>query len=165
MPPSNASIASEFDVFLCAPMGKDRTGAPLSVLSALARLNVDPWEEAAALARLPLDAATRKLTSLIAALPAGSSARSDPAAMAHRLVALLRSPPAPQLRSQARGKRGALLRFQLIAVAMCFLIAMLFMLRSHSIMAARHSQASLGQSLAPVAITVFRQTELPHYDD
>jgi hypothetical protein len=162
---STAPIASEFDVFLFAPMGEDRNGAPLSVLSALARLNVDPWEEAAALARLPLDAATRKLTSLIAALPVGSSARADPATMAHRLVALLRSQSAPQIRSRAAVPSGALIHFQAIAVTMCFLIAMIFMITSHSIMAARHTQASLEHSLAPVAVTVFRQTMLPHYDD
>jgi hypothetical protein len=37
---------SEYDDFLFASMGEDRNGLPLSVLSALARLDVDPWEEA-----------------------------------------------------------------------------------------------------------------------
>jgi len=134
MPRSTPPVASEFDVFLLAPMGEDRNGAPLSVLSALARLNVDPWEEAAALARLPFDAATRKLTSLIAALPVGSSARADPATVAHRLVTLLRSQPAPQSRSRATVPGGASLRFRTIAVAMCFLVAMVFMITGHSIM-------------------------------
>jgi hypothetical protein len=165
MPHTTAPLASEFDVFLFAPMGEDRNGAPLSVLSALARLNVDPWEEAAALARLPLDAATRKLTSLIAALPVGSSARADPVTMAQRLVVLLRSQPALQIRSRAAVPRGASIRFQAIAVAMCFLIAMVFMITSHWIMAARHTQMSLEKSLAPVVVTVFRQTMPPHYDD
>jgi hypothetical protein len=35
-------IEPEFDEFLCAPIGDDRNGTGLSVLSALARLNVDP---------------------------------------------------------------------------------------------------------------------------
>jgi hypothetical protein len=61
----------------------------LSVLSALARRNVDPWDEAARLARLPRDAATGFLTTLIAALPEGASARTDPGALAERLIALL----------------------------------------------------------------------------
>jgi hypothetical protein len=112
MPRSTVRAASELDAFLCAPMGEDQNGAPLSVLSALARLNVDPREEAAALAQLPLDAATRKLTSLIAALPVGSSARADPATMAHLLVPLLRSQPARQIRSRAALSRGASIRFQ-----------------------------------------------------
>ena len=61
----------------------------LSVLSALARRNVDPWDEALRLARLPREAATRFLTVLIAALPEESSARADPERHAKRLTALL----------------------------------------------------------------------------
>jgi hypothetical protein len=55
----------------------------------LARLDVDPWEEAAALARLPNDSATQKLASLIAALPAGPTARADSRTIAARLIPLL----------------------------------------------------------------------------
>lgn len=62
---------------------------PLSVLSALARLDFDPWEEAAKLAQLPKDTATRALASLIAALPNGSATRPDPSTIAPRLIALL----------------------------------------------------------------------------
>lgn len=43
-------IGPEFDKFLCASIGEDRNGTMLSVLSALARLDVDPWQEAADLA-------------------------------------------------------------------------------------------------------------------
>ena len=46
-------IGAEFDKFLGAPIGEGRNGTPLSVLSALARLDVDPWQEAASLARMP----------------------------------------------------------------------------------------------------------------
>lgn len=83
------TAAGEFDAFLYAPIGEESDGMLLSVLSALARLNVDPWEEAARLGRLPREAATRFLISLIAALPDGSSARADPRAHAERLAALL----------------------------------------------------------------------------
>jgi hypothetical protein len=75
-------LGSEFDVFLFAPIGEDRNGMLLSVLSALARLHVDPWQEAAKLARLPREAATQRLASLIAALPDGPSAHLDPGALA-----------------------------------------------------------------------------------
>lgn len=84
-----SSLASEFDDFLLAPIGEDNNGMLLSVLSALARLDVDPWEEAATLARLPGDTATRKLASLIAALPDGPSARPDSGTIAARLISLL----------------------------------------------------------------------------
>jgi hypothetical protein len=62
-------IGSEFDEFLGASIGEDRTGTGLSVLSALARLNVDPWQEATSLALMPREAAVVRLTALIDALP------------------------------------------------------------------------------------------------
>jgi hypothetical protein len=83
------SVGSEFDDFLLAGVGDDHTGMQLSVLSALARLDVDPWEEAAALARLPNDSATQKLAPLLAALPAGPTARADSRTIAARLIPLL----------------------------------------------------------------------------
>ncbi len=62
-------IGPEFDKFLYASIGEGRNGTVLSVLSALARLDVDPWQEAASLARMPRESATVRLTALIAALP------------------------------------------------------------------------------------------------
>ena len=61
----------------------------LSVLSALARLDLDPWQEAAKLAGLPGEAAVRRLTGLIAALPDGPSASLNPGTIAARLIAHL----------------------------------------------------------------------------
>ena len=83
------SLGTEFDNFLLAPIGDDNNGMLLSVLSALARLDVDPWEEAAVLARLPGDVATRKLAALISVLPPGPSARPDSETIAARLIPLL----------------------------------------------------------------------------
>lgn len=79
----------EFEAFLFAPVDEDGHGMLLSVISALARLNVDPWREAANLAGLPVEKATQRLTSLIAALPDGPSAPRDSGTIAARLVALL----------------------------------------------------------------------------
>ncbi len=62
-------IGREFDEFLGAPIREDRNGTTLSVLSALARLDVDPWHEATSLARMPREAAAERLTALIDALP------------------------------------------------------------------------------------------------
>jgi len=82
-------LAPEFDDFLFAPIGEERNGMLLSVISALARLNVDPWQEAANLAQLPGTTATRRLASLIASLPDRPSAKLDPATNAARLIARL----------------------------------------------------------------------------
>ena len=61
----------EFDDFLCASIGEEENGMALSVMSAFARRNVDPWEEAARLSRLPRNVATRELCAIIAELPSG----------------------------------------------------------------------------------------------
>jgi hypothetical protein len=61
----------------------------LSVLSALSRLNVDPWVEAAELSELPKDTAARRLASLIGRLPGCRWAQADCAAIANRLIELL----------------------------------------------------------------------------
>jgi hypothetical protein len=88
---STSSLRSDFDGFLFAPVGEDsgNNGMPLSVLSALARQGVDPWEEADRLACLPSETAIQRLTALIAALPDGPSTRLDRGAVAVRLIALL----------------------------------------------------------------------------
>jgi len=87
-------LPSTYDDFLYAPVGESTNGALLTVLSVLARQNVDPWEAAADLSRLPPDTAAQRLTSMIAA-SSGRSSTVDPAAVADRLIALLPSRPAP----------------------------------------------------------------------
>lgn len=79
----------EFDDFLYASIGEERNEMPLSVLSALARLGVDPWQEAAELSGLPKDPATQRLASLIALLPGGRWTQTDLWAIAGRLIELL----------------------------------------------------------------------------
>ena len=84
----------EFDDFLYASVGADRNEMPLSVVSALARLDVDPWEEAAELSKLPKDTAAQRLASLIAQLPGGCWTQEESGEIADRLIELLphRSP-------------------------------------------------------------------------
>ena len=80
---------AEFNDFLFAPIGEDRNGMLVSVLSGLARLDVDPWQEAADLAQLPGETATQRLASLIGALRDGDPSYLDPRTIAMRLIALL----------------------------------------------------------------------------
>jgi hypothetical protein len=86
---SVSHLGSEFNNFLYAPIGEDRNGMLLSVLSALARLDIDPWQEAAKLAALPGKTATQRLAALIATLPDEASAHLDAGTIAARLIALL----------------------------------------------------------------------------
>jgi len=89
----------EFDDFLFAPIREDANGMLLSVLSALTRLDMDPWQEAARLTRLSGEIATQRLASLIAALPDESSTHPDAGTIAARLIALLPHPPGPDVAS------------------------------------------------------------------
>jgi len=92
-------IGPEFDEFLGTSIGEDRNGTGLSVLSALARLDVDPWKEARSLARMPREAAAVRLTELIEALPLAPASAIPSRMSAANLVALLPKGKAVDARS------------------------------------------------------------------
>jgi hypothetical protein len=87
--PGHSLLNSEFNDFLFAPIGEERNEMLLSVISALARLGIDPWQEAARLTQLPKELATQSLASMVEGLPSGRWAPSDSRAIAARLVQLL----------------------------------------------------------------------------
>jgi hypothetical protein len=89
MKPAFSLINSEFNDFLFAPIGDEQNGMPLSVMSALTRLGIDPWEQAAQLSALPQGRAASTLAPIIARLPGGLWGASDTKSIAIRLVALL----------------------------------------------------------------------------
>ena len=96
--PEYALGHSPYNEFLFAAVGEERIGVPLTVLSALARLGFDPWQEAARLAGLPRETAARVFAVTIAMLPAGDWKASDVEAISARLVNALPmhgSPAAP----------------------------------------------------------------------
>ena len=64
----------------------------VSVLSGLARSDVDPWQEAARLANLSRESATQRLAALIGALPDWAASYSDTCAIAASLVGRLPRP-------------------------------------------------------------------------
>jgi hypothetical protein len=90
-----ATLRTDFDAFLFAPIGDDINGIPLTPLSVFARLGVDPWEEAADIAQLPLETALQRLASRLDAVPNGQVASpEDTVNIATRLIALLHRAPA-----------------------------------------------------------------------
>jgi hypothetical protein len=98
---------SEFNTFLFASIGEEGNGMPLSVVSALARLDFDPWREAARLSDLPQESALAALDGLIRRLPAGHWNQSDTRKIAARLVELLpRGDPAAQQGETSPGGRA-----------------------------------------------------------
>jgi hypothetical protein len=74
---------------LFADVGVESNGMTLSVLSILARLGHDPWQQAEQLAALPMAAAVDTLAKIIAAVPSSPWPPLDASAIATRLVALL----------------------------------------------------------------------------
>src|SRR6266403_2366696 len=92
---SMARPGREYEAFLFAPLGDDSKGTPLSVASILGRMSLDPWNEAASLAALPADVATRKLASLFEAMPNQRLEHPEAATLAARLIKLLPTHPIP----------------------------------------------------------------------
>ena len=119
-------IGPEFDDFLGASIGEDRNGTGLSVLSALARLDVDPWQEATSLARMPREAATARLTELIDALPRSPTDAIPSRTSAADLVALLPKGKTPNVRpSNSMPVATGLRHTQILAALSAFAIIML----------------------------------------
>ena len=144
-------LGSEFDDFLCAPIGEDRNGMRLSVLSALARLDLDPWHEAAKLAHLPGETATQRLASLLAALPDRPSSHLNPAMIAARLITLLPRRSGPNPPSNASVPRvDAVTKSRVVF----FVIIMAVMLSAQLIMANRHSPVQTDNARAQASSTV-----------
>ena len=73
-------------------MCEEANGMQLSVLSALARIDVDPWEEATRLAAMPKAIAERTLVSTLDQVLGKSCHRSKTEVIAARLVQLLPQP-------------------------------------------------------------------------
>lgn len=97
-------VSSEFDDFLFVPIGEDRHGMALNLLSVLARSDLDPWAEAARLSELPEKYAKARVAALIAALPSrplipvgcGGAAAQAVARLPRRTTPTVELPKAPR---------------------------------------------------------------------
>ena len=138
-------LGREFDSFLFASIGEERNGMALSLLSALARLDVDPWEETAALSRMPKEKARERLAALIATTTNALATKPSSEAIAARMIALLPGAltfevPAPATVVKAAAAKPSRL---VIALGVAALI-----LAGYLVFAAYHSPATgLGPSV------------------
>jgi len=89
LPARFSLLHSDLNDFLFASVGDQQNGMPLNVVSALARLDVDPWEEAARLAALPKALAAEALEPMISRMPIFRRQQSDNLVISQRLVELL----------------------------------------------------------------------------
>ncbi len=106
-------LRPDLDKFLFAAVGDEVDRIPLSVISALTRLGLDPWKEAGRLSSLSHREAVEQLARLIAELPGISGTLGEAREIAGPLVDLLpqhdTSPTsAPQVQIRPRYRRPAL---------------------------------------------------------
>jgi hypothetical protein len=106
LPARYSLLHSDLNDFLFASVGNQRNEMPLTVVSALTRLGVDPWEEAARLAALPKVLAVEALEPMIARLPIFRRQQSDNLVISQRLVELL--PAGQQAAMPPREETGAI---------------------------------------------------------
>jgi hypothetical protein len=82
-------LRPDLDKFLFAAFGDEIDGIPLSVISALTRLRLDPWQEAGQLLSLSNREAVEQLARLIAELPGLFRPLHVAREIADRLIQLL----------------------------------------------------------------------------
>jgi hypothetical protein len=104
---NRSAVSTAFNRFLYAGVGDDANGMELTLLSAFARQNVDPWQQAADLSRLPGEAAIRALATLLDALP-GQGSLLQRTALAERLILLLPQPSETRRRDTPPSLRPSL---------------------------------------------------------
>ncbi|MEI4197775.1 hypothetical protein [Roseovarius sp. E0-M6] len=96
----------DFDRFLHASVGEDRKGNGVTVLSALARLNLDPWQEARDLAALGRGAAGVRLVALLSRVRDVPALEQDDGMVAQELTGLLPAKATEATAGSASGAKG-----------------------------------------------------------
>ena len=145
------ALKNDFDEFLHAPIGADASGMPMTMLSALARLDVDPWAEAASLARLPLESATQRLVSLLTTVPNWRVPQGDDAKIAALLIGLLHRSPSKPVHATAAPREPVAPRSKGAKLAVYYLIALIFMLVAYWATAVRHPPGAMDTRIVPVS--------------
>jgi len=141
-------LGPEFNEFLFEPIGVDQFGRPLSVVSALARLDLDAWAEASKLALMPKDIAAEKLSAFIRRCTEFPQAVRDSHKIAERLVVLLPT-RATLARQQAEAPIAPGQATQSGRSAMVFLLVMVVLVGAQLLTPRMHPPAS--PSAAPAA--------------
>jgi hypothetical protein len=113
-------LDSRYDEFLFAEIGEQDNGMPLSMASALTRLELDPWDEARRLAGLPAASAATAVAQVIGQTPGLATLAAEIPKLSARLVGLLaknrQQAPVSKL-ARAKGVKGVTLERGKIAFA------------------------------------------------
>ncbi|MCC5972754.1 MAG: hypothetical protein JJT81_01745 [Rubellimicrobium sp.] len=119
-----------FDTFLYATLGADRNDNSVTVLSALARLGLEPWEAASALADLTRDEARHRLDDVLIRFTDVPTLKNNHAAESRRLIDLLpggaSQPTRPTADTALPGRKLAIGPVLGVLLAVLYLIHSLF---------------------------------------
>jgi len=135
--PATSALDTEFDAFLYEQVRTDAGAAPASVLSILARLDLDPWQEAAQLATMPEQLAMQRLIWLFAGLPGDLVYTPDAEVDVFRLIALLPNRTSARRSARAHPARDlrSILPRPVTFVAAVVAIAVALLVGSHFVLA------------------------------
>ena len=144
-----ANLRKDFDDFLFAPVGQDFDGTPLTLATGLARLGLDPWEEAAELAKLGREPALQRLASRLEAIPNRPSSPEDTVNATTRLLALLhRSIPRKSPLPETRRPSDAEMPPKRVNFAIYWLISLAFVLLAQWALSTPDAPASMDTSIS-----------------
>ena len=132
--PLFAPLRPDLDPFLFAMITEEQDGIPMSTISALTQLGLDPWDEAGRLAGLAKRDAVEQLTGLLLRLPGPSRPLAEE--VRQIAVALIDVLPRANGIAEPAGTRGTgpatTLRDKAFWIMCCVLVAtaVLIMLRN-----------------------------------
>lgn len=118
------NVTSRYEDFLLAAICDEPGGMRLTVLSALARMNVDPWEEAARLAALATADAQKTLVSTLNLFPGKRQRSAETELLAARLLALLPKAGENTIAKESTITEGRTRRYSYWLMWLCLAIAM-----------------------------------------
>jgi hypothetical protein len=115
-------LRPDLDEFLFATVGEERDGMPLSVISALTGLGLDPWVEATRLLSLQKGEAVKQLVLTIARLPGERWASSEIRKIASGLIERLPSASGAGIAAIIKRPAGAQTAPSKMFWLVCFLV-------------------------------------------
>ncbi|KWV49863.1 hypothetical protein AS156_15150 [Bradyrhizobium macuxiense] len=139
---STSVLPSRYDDFLYAVICEDGNGTQISVVSALARLDVDPWEEAARLDEMIGARAQKRLISMLDRMSGQNWMDDQKKAVASRLVGLL-----PTSRARSNPMPGSEVSIELLV---CVAIFWGFLLATAALTYNDHKTSAVAESHASI---------------
>jgi hypothetical protein len=162
--PSFSSLPARYDAFLFAQVCDEANGAHLSVISALARMNVDPWDEATRLAAMPKAIAEKTLLSILELVSENSWKSTEAKAIVARLVHLLPQAAQGATTAAAKAATSTMQHANYWWVWVCFAVAMSLLTPHHAATTA-HSGIAMSDSDATEPVksdaTVLSKSNIP----